>query len=132
MSRHTILVIEDSPVVQHLFLATFKALDVDVVVAGDGLSGIEAAHVHQPDIITLDIGLPDVDGWEVLTRLRASEVTAGISVLVVTAHAQPTVAAAAEESGVDGFMTKPFRPADLRDLVQQLLGRVPAELAAAV
>ena len=132
MSRPTILVIEDSPVVQHLFLATFKSLDVDVVVAGDGHSGIAAARVHQPDIITLDIGLPDIDGWEVLARLRSDTDTAGIGVLVVTAHAQPTVAAAAEESGVEGFMTKPFRPADLRNLVQQILNRVPTELATLV
>ena len=72
----------------------------------------------------LDIGLPGMDGWEVLRRLRAEVETESIKVLVLTAHAQPEVAEQANEVGADDFMTKPFRPVDLRQRLAGLL--IPA------
>jgi CheY-like chemotaxis protein len=117
----TILVIEDSPVVQHLFRATLAPLGVNLVFADDGEAGLRSAIDLVPDVVLLDIGLPKLDGWEVLTHLRSDPTTAGIAVLVVTAHAQPSFAAAAERYGADGFMTKPFRPGDLRTDVGMLL-----------
>ncbi|MBT8217641.1 MAG: response regulator, partial [Acidimicrobiia bacterium] len=75
-----------------------------------------------PDIILLDIGLPGIDGWEVLRELRADTRTADIAVIIVTAHAQPEVAAAAERRGADGFITKPFRPGELREEIVGLIG----------
>lgn len=92
-----------------------------VLTADDGPQGIDLAVDLVPDLILLDIGLPGIDGWEVLRRLRAVPATAEIPVLVLTAHAQPEVEAQAEQGGAEGFMTKPFRPADLRDAVDRLL-----------
>lgn len=92
-----------------------------VLTADDGPQGIDLAKDLVPDLILLDIGLPGIDGWEVLRRLRAVPVTATIPVLVLTAHAQPEVEAQAELGGAEGFMTKPFRPVDLRDAVDRIL-----------
>ena len=127
----TILVVEDSPVVQHLIRASLASLDLPVLTAADGGSGLELARRHLPSVVLLDIGLPVLDGWQVLAALRADPRTAHLRVVVVTAHAQPEVVEEAETQGADGFLTKPFRPQDLRDLViAQLAGR-PAAWSAA-
>jgi CheY-like chemotaxis protein len=89
--------------------------------AEDGLIGLDAARAAVPDAIILDIGLPGLDGWEVLAQLRSDSNTVGIRVLVLTAHAQPEMADRAAAGGADAFMTKPFRPNDLRESVEALL-----------
>lgn len=120
-SDKTILVIEDSPVVQHLIRASLAPLGPTVRQALDGASGADAALEDPPDLILLDIGLPILNGWEVLARLRTNASTTQIPVVVVTAHAQPHMADLADEHGADGFVTKPFRPQDLRRLVAEQL-----------
>jgi putative two-component system response regulator len=129
-ARTTVLVIEDSPVVQHLLRATLTPMGFDLHFAFDGEEGLDLARRHVPDVITLDIGLPGIDGWQVLTELRASPDTSQISVLVLTAHAQTSVEQAASDRGADSFLTKPFRPADLRVAVDSLVSRVPAAAVA--
>ena len=117
----TILVIEDSPVVQHLMRVTLSVLGVDLLFAQDGAVGLELARTHLPDLITLDIGLPGIDGWEVLCALRSDRSTSHIGVIVVTAHAQKSMQEIATSRGADGFMTKPFQPFELRQQVSELL-----------
>jgi DNA-binding response OmpR family regulator len=89
--------------------------------AEDGLIGLESARTSVPDVIVLDIGLPGLDGWDVLSQLRSDPNTLGVRVLVLTAHAQPEMADRAAAGGADDFMTKPFRPNDLRVSVEALL-----------
>ncbi len=122
----TVLIIEDSPVVQHLLRVTLAALEVDLLFAADGETGLELARTLKPDLITLDIGLPGIDGWQVLNEVRADSKTSHIGVIVLTAHAQKSMEQAAEDSGADGFFAKPFHPAELRSAVQRLLERIPA------
>jgi CheY-like chemotaxis protein len=62
-----------------------------------------------------------MDGWEVLRRLRSDEATRLTKVLILTAHAQPEVADKAQADGADAFMTKPFRPIELREQIEKLL-----------
>jgi two-component system chemotaxis response regulator CheY len=123
MERQHVLVIEDSSSVRRLIEVCLRSLDLEISAAEDGLQGIEAIHANEPDVVVLDIGLPGLDGWEVLKRLRADEKTAHLKVLILTAHAQPEMADRAAKGGADGFMTKPFRPADLREQVEKLLNR---------
>lgn len=119
----TVLIVEDSPSVRRLIEVSVRPLGVKVISAEDGISGLAMARTESPDVILLDIGLPGIDGWEVLRELRADSATADISVIIVTAHAQPEVAAAAELRGADGFLTKPFRPGHLREEIVAQLGR---------
>ncbi|RZV41214.1 MAG: response regulator, partial [Acidimicrobiia bacterium] len=92
----TVLIVEDSPSVRRLIEVSVRPLGVRVIAAEDGIRGLAMARSEAPDVILLDIGLPGIDGWEVLRELRADPETADISVIIVTAHAQPEVAAAAE------------------------------------
>ena len=116
-----VLVIEDSASVRRLIEVCLRVLDVDLSAAEDGLKGLEVAREIKPDVIVLDVGLPGMDGWEVLRHLRAGDDTRDIQVLVLTAHAQPEVAEQAAQGGADDFMTKPFRPMELRERIEKLL-----------
>lgn len=119
--NHRVLVIEDSASVRRLIEVCLRVLDVELSAAEDGLRGLELARSAMPDAIVLDIGLPGMDGWEVLRRLRSESTTAHIKVLILTAHAQPEVAEQAVAGGADDFMTKPFRPTELRERIEKLL-----------
>lgn len=119
----TVLIVEDSPSVRRLIEISIRPLGVKILSAGDGLAGLELARLERPEVILLDIGLPGIDGWEVLEGIRSDPSTEHIGVIIVTAHAQPEVAAAAERRGADGFITKPFRPAELRDEIKALVNR---------
>jgi CheY-like chemotaxis protein len=116
-----VLVIEDSASVRRLIEVCLRVLGVTVSSADDGVSGLAAIREVRPDAVVLDIGLPGLDGWEVLRQLRDDHETSSIKVLVLTAHAQPEMADKAERGGADSFMTKPFRPLDLRVQVEKLL-----------
>ncbi len=116
-----VLVIEDSASVRRLIEVCLRVLDIELTAAEDGLRGLEVAREIIPDVIVLDVGLPGMDGWEVLRHLRGGDGTRDIRVLVLTAHAQPEVAEQAAEGGADDFMTKPFRPMELRERIEKLL-----------
>jgi CheY-like chemotaxis protein len=124
----SVLVIEDSASVRRLIDVCLRPLGAEMRFAEDGLTGLDAARAPVPDAIILDIGLPGLDGWEVLSQLRSAPETVGIRVLVLTAHAQPEMADRAAAGGADAFMTKPFRPSDLRDSVEALLTDMTAAL----
>jgi len=119
--KPSVLVIEDSASVRRLIEVCLRVLDVEVDAAEDGIKGLDTARTTLPDLIVLDIGLPGMDGWEVLRHLRAGNETTHIKVLVLTAHAQPEVAEQAAQGGADDFMTKPFRPGELRERLEKLL-----------
>lgn len=116
-----VLVIEDSPSVRRLIEICLRVLGVDVSSAVDGIEGLAEINALRPDVVVLDIGLPGLDGWEVLAKLRENPESSDMKVLVLTAHAQPEMADRAAKGGADGFMTKPFRPVDLRVQVEKLL-----------
>jgi CheY-like chemotaxis protein len=119
---HHVLVVEDSPGIRRLIEVCLRPLGVDMTTADDGPSGLEAARRIRPDLVVLDIGLPQMDGWEVLRHLRADEDVADLPVLVLTAHAEEESRRRATEGGADGFVTKPFQPGDFRAEVLRLLG----------
>ena len=90
--RPSVLVIEDSASVRRLIDVCLRPTGAEIRSAEDGLLGLEEAWSAVPDVIVLDIGLPGLDGWGVLSRLRADERTSEVQVLVLTAHAQPEMA----------------------------------------
>ena len=120
MATH-ILVIEDSLLVQRLVAVCLRELGFPVVPALDGPSGINEACNNPPGVVILDIGLPGIDGWEVLRRMRADPRCSSVPVLVLTAHAQEEYRLEADRQGAEAFMTKPFEPDVLRGTVARLL-----------
>ncbi len=118
---HRVLVVEDSAVIQRLISVCLRPAGLEVDTRADGPSGLEAALTTTPDLVILDVGLPRMDGWEVLERIRGDVRTRSMKVLVLTAHAQEETRERADRGGADAFLTKPFRPDDLRGVALQLL-----------
>jgi CheY-like chemotaxis protein len=116
-----VLVVEDSAVIQRLISVCLRPTGVEVETRADGPTGLEAALTTRPDLLILDVGLPRMDGWEVLERIRSDERTRSMKVLVLTAHAQEETRERADRGGADAFLTKPFRPDDLRSVAIGLL-----------
>jgi CheY-like chemotaxis protein len=116
-----ILVVEDSAVIRRLIEVCLRAADLEIVTRDDGKSGLQAVSSESPDLVVLDIGLPGMDGWEVLDRIRRDETTKNIPVVVLTAHAEEESRRRANEGGADAFVTKPFQPNDFRSTVLSLL-----------
>jgi CheY-like chemotaxis protein len=119
-SKQKILVVEDSDVIQRLIEVCLRPAGFVVEMRGDGPSGIDAAVELLPAVVVLDVGLPGMDGWEVLGHLRQDPKTAHLQVLVLTAHAHDQTRELAEKSGASAFLSKPFRPDELRRIVGEL------------
>lgn len=118
----TVLVVEDSPVIQRLIDVCLRPSGFETLQATDGAAGLAAAVEHLPDLVILDVGLPGMDGWAVLEAIRDGEETHHLVVLVLTAHAQEETRMLADSSGANAFLTKPFRPSELREMVARLIG----------
>jgi CheY-like chemotaxis protein len=118
-----VLVVEDSAVIRRLIEVCLRPANLEVFMREDGPSGLAAARTEAPDLLVLDIGLPEMDGWQVLDQLRSLPETRSLPVLVLTAHAEEESRRRADEGGADAFVTKPFQPNDFRQEVLNLLAR---------
>jgi two-component system KDP operon response regulator KdpE len=115
-----ILVVEDSPVIWRLIRASCEGI-ASFSWEADGGAGLAAVRRHPPDLVILDIGLPVMDGWGVLAGMRGDPVLKAVPVLVLPAHADSASRERARSGGAQAFMTKPFRPTDLRSTLEILL-----------
>ncbi len=116
-----ILIIEDSPVLHRFIEISLRAQQIDVESADKGGVGLEAALDDPPDLIMLDLGLPDVEGWDVLDELRSNPATADIPVLVSTGWDGEEIAVRAHSRGAE-VLPKPYAASDLRSAVLAMLG----------
>ena len=92
----------------------------ELVEAGDGREAVEVALRDRPEIVFLDIDMPQLDGFEACRRLRAEPHTAGATIVMLTAAAGDSAEREAETAGADLFLTKPFSPLELLRLVDEL------------
>lgn len=113
-----VVVIEDDLDMRNLLEAVLHQSCYEVFTAADGRSGIELVRTQQPDVVTIDAGLPDIDGLEVLRRIRGFS-EARVVMLTGRTHAADQVAAL--ESGADDYIIKPFRPREFRARIAALL-----------
>ncbi len=118
-----VLVVEDSAVIRRLIEVCLRPADLEVIMREDGPTGLAAAQTERPDLLVLDIGLPEMDGWQVLDHLRSDPEFRLLPVLVLTAHAEEESRRRATEGGANSFVTKPFQPNDFRLEVIRLLAR---------
>ena len=118
-----VLVVDDSPVIRDLIAVNLELEGFEVTTAGDGEEALALVAGQRPDVITLDVVMPRLDGFETAARLRADPATSDIPLVLVTARAAAGDLARGEELGVDGYLTKPFEPAELVALVGRLVGQ---------
>ncbi|HYN28900.1 MAG TPA: response regulator transcription factor [Dermatophilaceae bacterium] len=122
-----VLLAEDDPAIAEPLARALRREGYDVEVRGDGRSALDAARTG-PDLLVLDLGLPELDGLEVCRRLRAEGLT--LPVLVLTARADEVDTVVGLDAGADDYVTKPFRLAELlaraRALLRRGVGDAPA------
>ncbi len=120
------LVTEDQASLRLLFVATLQRAGLRVTAVDDGRAALEAARRERPALILLDVGLPGMDGLAVCRALKADPATATITVVLVTARCQPHERDAGIAAGADGYLVKPFSPAQLVVEVRRRLGAPPS------
>ncbi len=118
-----ILVVDDEPDALELVSFNLKSAGYEVVTADDGNDALKKARQHVPDLILLDVMLPEVDGLEVCKLLRRDPATATIPVIMLTAKAGEIDRVLGLELGADDYVTKPFSPRELVLRVKNLLKR---------
>lgn len=116
----TVLVIDDEPPLRDLVRDYLAREGFRVVTAADGLTAVEMARAHQPDIVVLDLMLPGIDGLEVCRRLRTFS---DAYVIMLTARAEEVDRVVGLEVGADDYLTKPFSPRELVARVRAMLRR---------
>lgn len=114
MNKPLILVVEDDNSVKNLITTTLKAHDYRYLSASNGEMAIMDASSHNPDIILLDLGLPDIDGIEVISKIRS---WSNVPIIVISARSEDTDKIEALDAGADDYLTKPFS-------VEELLARL--------
>ena len=110
MSKPLILVIEDDSTVRNLIATTLKSNDYRYLTAPNGEAAIAAASTQQPDIVLLDLGLPDMDGVEIIQKIRS---WSQMPIIVISARSEDADKIAALDAGADDYLTKPFSVAEL-------------------
>lgn len=113
-----ILVVDDSHDTTWLLKRTLTQEDYDVEIALNGLEGLRMAYNYRPDLVLLDVMMPDMDGWTTLRRLREFS---GVPVIMLTAVGGETSLVQGLDSGADDYITKPFEPEDLVDRIERLI-----------
>jgi DNA-binding response OmpR family regulator len=119
-----VLVIDDEAPIRLLCRVNLEAEGMDVIEAGDGPSGLEAAQTSRPDVILLDVMMPGIDGWRVAEQLLDQDETADIPIIFLTARAEFRDRARGLDIGGVEYVTKPFNPVELAPLVRDLLARL--------
>ena len=110
MNNPKILVVEDDSTVRNLITTTLKSNDYRYITAPNGESAIAAATTQQPEIVFLDLGLPDLDGVEVIKRIRS---WSQMPIIVISARSEDADKVAALDAGADDYLTKPFSVTEL-------------------
>ena len=121
MNKPLILVVEDDGTVRNLITTTLKSNEYRYLTATDGESAIAAASTQQPDIVLLDLGLPDMDGVEVIKRIRS---WTQMPIIVISARSEDADKIAALDAGADDYLTKPFSVEELLARLRVALRRV--------
>ncbi|MFJ1806146.1 MULTISPECIES: response regulator [unclassified Streptomyces] len=116
------LVVDDNKVIRQLIRVNLELEGIEVVTASDGVECLDVVHEVKPDLVTLDVVMPRLDGLRTAARLRADPRTRDLPLAVISACTQYEVEAGLEV-GVDAFLAKPFDPAELVSVVRELLER---------
>jgi len=121
----TILLIEDAPDIRQVVELILRSAGHTVLSAPDGASGVAMVEQHLPDLVVMDLALPQLDGWEATRRLKANPVTQPIPVLACTAHVLPDEIDQALAAGCGAVIPKPFDLTTFLDEVDRLLRQRP-------
>jgi len=119
VDRKRVLVIDDDLPLRGMLAAALRKHGYQVLLAGDGAEGQRALHIHNPDVVLLDLAMPDVNGWDFLQRLQETGHIGKVKIIVVSAHLRVDPQAILQ-MGVSAILPKPFNLPELIDLIEHL------------
>lgn len=123
-----VLVIDDNPTIVELIkYAVNLQGSYQVVVAYDGVQGLERVFAEQPDCVIIDVKMPKMDGYQLVRCLRGDMRTADIPLIILSAMTREEDQMTGLLSGADEYLTKPFKPTALNSAIEQVLKLTPAE-----
>jgi len=122
-----VLVVDDDEVIRQLIAVNLTLEGFDVATAVDGQDCLDKVVAIDPDVITLDVMMPRLDGWVTASQLRRNPDTSEIKVVLITARAQEDDKSRGRQIGVDAYLTKPFDPLEMIRVVRELAGHGPGE-----
>lgn len=117
-----ILVVDDDPDILSILTLSLRAMGHEVERAESGQEALTLAGINPPDLILMDLMMPEMDGYQATRLLKANEATAGIPVVAVTAKAMRGDEEEGRRAGLDGYITKPFRISQVLEVIQGYLG----------
>ncbi|MGI8574230.1 MAG: response regulator transcription factor [Egibacteraceae bacterium] len=116
-----VMAVDDDHVIRGLLEVNLEMEGHDVITAVDGRDALEKVATERPDLILLDVMMPNVNGWQVAESLKADPATRDIPIVFLSARAMESDVRKGRDIGVTNYVTKPFDPIDLMDLVSRLL-----------
>ncbi|MHB1462384.1 MAG: response regulator transcription factor [Armatimonadota bacterium] len=117
-----LLLIEDDPQIRHLLPRFFEREGIQVAVAEDGQTGLQAIEQHLPELLLLDVNLPDTDGWSILRQIR-EELAPQLPVIMLTGRSDTPDKIKGLQLGADDYIVKPFEPIEVVARVKAVLRR---------
>ena len=121
MSKGRILIVEDNMDNYELVRIVLERAGYDVFLAVNGRDGVDAARAQKPDLILMDLGLPELDGWTASKKLKSNEETKSIPLYALTAHTLPQERKRAILAGCDGYVAKPIHMKGFLEIVEEAL-----------
>ena len=116
-----VMAVDDDHVIRGLLEVNLEMEGHDVVTAVDGQDALDKVRAQQPDLILLDVMMPNVNGWQVAEALKGDPETRAIPIVFLSARAMEADVRKGTDLGVEAYVTKPFDPIDLMELVNRLL-----------
>ena len=116
-----VLLVDDNPGMRHVLRAQMEWMGITAITAKNGKEGVETAIAEKPDLILMDIMMPEMDGWEATRILRANSETKEIPILAITAMFRPADLQACIDAGCDDYIVKPFTLDELLKKIKALV-----------
>lgn len=124
MSAKTVLLVEDDPDTRLIYSTMLEASGFRVIQGRDGTEGVELAREHVPDLIVMNLVMPEIDGLSATELIRANPATASIPIIACTAFLHEDGGLMASDAGCNGYLEKPCEPTKLVSAVKQFLGGI--------
>jgi DNA-binding response OmpR family regulator len=118
--KKRVLVCDDDPVILRLLQVNLELEGYEALLAHHGEKAVEVATAEHPDLVILDIMMPRMDGYQACERIKSNDLTKDIPVIFLSAKAQPSDVETGRKYGVDEYLTKPFDPGELLEVVGRL------------
>jgi CheY-like chemotaxis protein len=124
MSKGRILIVEDNMDNYELVRFVLERAGYDVFLAVNGRDGVDAARLQKPDLILMDLGMPEMDGWTASQKLKSDEATKSIPVYALSAHTLPQDRKRALQAGCDGYVTKPIHVQSFLKIINETFEKI--------